>query len=110
MEQSAGKNFFVKYWNGEIPLWKSFWLINPPFNILDNRIIDYLTFVEDLQARLGLSIVFIIVSVLQTVGLWQSATNYQKDINKNQIWAILTKIYIIMVVFSTIIFSLSLLK
>ena len=38
MEQSTGKNFFVKYWNGEILLWKSFWLITLPVTYLLGKI------------------------------------------------------------------------
>ena len=120
MEQSAGKNFFVKYWNGEIPLWKSFWLIYIPIMCcciyccnysVNDLYVNYnkvyvLPMIIFLHKRYGEYPLFLIfLQTFNTMGLWKSATNYNQ--NHQKIWGAIihTLIVFYIIIFIKIIFD-----
>ena len=97
-------NLIYKFWNGRLPLWKSYWLVgelinalvivlifNIEINLFNNQIIkNSLPFLTFENFNLISKFFIIIWTLFITVGIWRSAENYKGNI----IWIISTLIFL----------------
>ena len=97
------KKLCINFWNGNIPLWKSYWLIGELLNalviliivnieiqIFQNNLINLIPFVDFNNFNLLSKIILIFWTTLITVGIWRAAEKYKGNI----IWIILTLIFL----------------
>ena len=97
------KKLCINFWNGNIPLWKSYWLIGELLNalviliivnieiqIFQNNLINLIPFVDFNNFNLLRKIILIFWTTLITVGIWRAAEKYKGNI----IWIILTLIFL----------------
>ena len=97
------KNLYIKFWNGNVPLWKSYWLVGELLNalvilvivnieirIFQNNLINILPFLSFNNFSLISKIILIFWSIFITVGIWRAAEKYKGNI----IWIILTLIFL----------------
>ena len=83
VKKSKNKNFFVKFWNGELSLPMSYWGVGVGIGILYG----------------GLAGIFTVIAGLSddaVVGIWRSSNNYKGP----KFWAVLAKILIVLGVIS----------
>ena len=94
----------INFWNGNIPLWKSYWIVGELLNaivifLIFNFEIKYLnntlsgniiTFINFNNFSLISKFIVIIWSIFITIGIWRSAENYKG----NFIWIILTLFFL----------------
>ena len=93
-----------KFWDGQIPLWKAYWLVGELLNalviliifnielkIFNNKLISNLIpFFSFNNFNLLNKIILILWTLFITVGIWRSAENY----NGHLPWIILTLIFL----------------
>tara|TARA_B100000965_G_C19331024_1_gene643026 strand:- start:306 stop:638 length:333 start_codon:yes stop_codon:yes gene_type:complete len=97
------KKLCINFWNGNVPLWKSYWLIGELLNalmiliivnieiqIFQNNLINLIPFVDFNNFNLLSKIILIFWTIFITVGIWRSAEKYKG----NLIWIILTLIFL----------------
>tara|TARA_Y100001970_G_C14169739_1_gene823433 strand:+ start:198 stop:530 length:333 start_codon:yes stop_codon:yes gene_type:complete len=97
------KNLCLKFWNGNIPLWKSYWLVgellngiviliivNVEIRIFENNLINLLPFLNFNNFSLISKAILIFWTIFITVGIWRAAEKYKGNI----IWIILTLIFL----------------
>tara|TARA_B100001540_G_C15775661_1_gene628538 strand:- start:1331 stop:1663 length:333 start_codon:yes stop_codon:yes gene_type:complete len=97
------KKLCINFWNGNVPLWKSYWLIGELLNalmiliivnieiqIFQNNLISLIPFVDFNNFNLLSKIILIFWTIFITVGIWRSAEKYKG----NLIWIILTLIFL----------------
>ena len=97
------KKLCINFWNGNVPLWKSYWLIGELLNalmiliivnieiqIFQNNLISLIPFVDFNNFNLLFKIILIFWTIFITVGIWRSAEKYKG----NLIWIILTLIFL----------------
>ena len=97
------KKLCINFWYGNIPLWKSYWLIgelvnalviliivNIEIQIFQNNLINLIPFVDFNNFNLLSKIILIFWTTLITVGIWRAAEKYKGNI----IWIILTLIFL----------------
>ena len=97
------KKLCINFWNGNVPLWKSYWLIcevlnalmiliivNIEIQIFQNNLINLIPFVDFNNFNLLSKIILIFWTIFITVGIWRSAEKYKG----NLIWIILTLIFL----------------
>jgi hypothetical protein len=70
-------SIIIKFWNGEITLWKSYW-ISQLLYIPLGLTLGFLSVELDLP-NLVFEIVFILYAYLVLVGVWRSSKKYQGD-------------------------------
>ena len=94
----------INFWNGNIPLWKSYWIVGELLNaivifLIFNFEIKYLnntlsgniiTFINFNNFSLISKFIVIMWSIFITIGIWRSAENYKG----NFIWIILTLFFL----------------
>ena len=94
----------INFWNGKIPLWKSYWIVGELLNaivifLIFNFEIKYLnntlsgniiTFINFNNFSLISKFIVIMWSIFITIGIWRSAENYKG----NFIWIILTLFFL----------------
>ena len=95
VKKSKNKNFFVKFWNGELSLPMSYWGVGVGIGILYGGLAGIFTVIAGLSddALWGFIIPFQIYTV---VGIWRSSNNYKGP----KFWAVLAKIAIVLGVLS----------
>ncbi len=95
VKKSKNKNFFVKFWNGELSLPMSYWGVGVGIGILYGGLAGIFTVIAGLSddALWGFIIPFQIYTV---VGIWRSSNNYKGP----KFWAVLAKILIVLGVIS----------
>ncbi len=90
------------FWNGEISLWKSYWLIGELLNALvlliifnfeiylfgNNKFLEFLPLLSYSELTIFSKFTILIWSIYITVGIWRSAENYKGNI----IWIFLSLI------------------
>jgi len=90
------------FWNGYIPLWKSYWLIGELLNALvlliifnleiylfgNNKFLEFLPLLNYSELTIFSKFTILVWSICITVGIWRSAENYKGNI----IWIILSLI------------------
>ena len=98
------KKIVIKFWNGEITLWKSYWLIGELFNAIfllfifnfeiyifgNNKFTNFLPFLDFSNVSLLSKLILITWTIFITVGIWRSAENYKGSM----IWIIATFIFL----------------
>ena len=98
------KNLIIKFWNGQITLWKSYWLVGELLNALiiliifnieirifsNNLIGNLLPFLNFNNFNFLSKLILICWTLFITVGIWRSAENY----NGHLPWIILTLIFL----------------
>ena len=89
-KKSKNKNFFVKFWNGELSLPMSYWGVGLGIGILYGGLAGIFTIIVGLSddALWGFIIPFQIYTV---VGIWRSSNNYKGP----KFWSILAKIAVV---------------
>ena len=95
VKKSKNKNFFVKFWNGELSLPMSYWGVGVGIGILYGGLAGIFTVIAGLSddALWGFIIPFQIYTV---VGIWRSSDKYKGP----KFWAILAKIAVIVGIIS----------
>ena len=95
--KSKNKNFFVKFWDGELSLPMSYWGVGLGIGILYGGIAGIFTVIVDLSddALWGFIIPFQIYTV---VGIWRSSNNYKGP----KYWAVLAKIAVVIGIISNL--------
>ena len=86
-----------KYYNGEISLGKSYWLIAVPSGIIF-RILGA-------ETSLLFSFIGLLMFIYISIGLWRSATNYQKNlkVGERKYWGSIVQVLVIVNIIMTII-------
>ena len=106
------KNIISQYWNGEIPLLKSFWIVavvllsiaSIPSYIIDDQIISRMS---DEMAILILvwTVLFYLFLIYTYVGLWRSSSKYideRKKSKRSVLWGYATYAVIVVATLSGI--------
>ena len=90
-------NFFVKFWNGDLSLPMSYWLVGVVFSVVVGFVIVAIVIAAGLHedAMFGFLIPWYIYT---TVGIWRSSDKYKGP----KFWAILAKIAVILGVLSAL--------
>lgn len=73
------KNFIKKLFNGDVKLWKVFWIFCIPFNILFNFIVlslDYYPFAGVFQVYTLINLIFLCYQYFIFICLWRSSKKY----------------------------------
>ena len=96
-KNSNNKNFFIKFWNGDLSLPMSYWLVGVLFSAVVGFIIGIFVISTGLQpdAIFGFLIPWYIYT---TVGIWRSSDRYKGP----KFWSILAKIAVVLGVLSAI--------
>ena len=91
------ENFIRKFFQGNLKLWQSFWLVGFIGGVIVGKVI---VFIEEkifssytqnpFEFSMRGKILVLIWVIFSTIGIWRSAENYQGNI----FWKISTKIYI----------------
>ena len=98
------KKLINKFWNGEITLWKSYWIVGELLNALlillifnieikffRNTVVrNFLPFLNFNNFHFLNKSILIVWTIFITVGIWRSAEKYKG----NLIWIILTLIFL----------------
>jgi len=98
------RNIIIKFWNGEITLWKSYWLVGELINALvilgiynleikffyNNLLIKSIPFLNFNNFHLINKIILICWTFFITVGIWRSAEVYKGRL----IWIVLTLLFL----------------
>ena len=98
------KKIVIKFWNGEITLWKSYWLIGELLNAIfillifnfeiyifkNNQFTNFLPFLDFSNFSLLSKLILILWTGFLTTGIWRSAENYKGSM----IWIIATFIFL----------------
>ena len=98
------ENLIRKFWVGEIPLWRSYWLIGELLNalfillifnieiyIFDNsKFTSSLPFLDFSNFSVISKLLIIVWTSFLTVGIWRSAENYKGNI----IWIVATFLFL----------------
>lgn len=104
------QKLIIKFWNGEIILWKSYWFVGELLNALlillvfnfeiyflkNNILTNSLVFIELSNFNFLTKTIIMIWTVFITVGIWRSAEKYKGHI----IWIIATLLFLSYRVFS----------
>ena len=96
-KKSKNKNFFIKFWDGELSLPMSYWGVGLGIGILYGGIAGIFTVIAGLSddALWGFIIPFQIYTV---VGIWRSSNNYKGP----KFWSVLTKIAVVIGILSNL--------
>ena len=97
------KNLCINFWQGDIQLWKSYWLVGELLNALviliivnieiqvfQNNMINLLPFLSFNNFNFISKVILIFWTIFITVGIWRAAEKYKGNI----IWVILTLIFL----------------
>ena len=100
--QKNKKNFFVRFWNGQLSLPMSYWGVGVGIGILFSILVVIIIVMLGMHddAMWGFIIQFQIYTV---VGIWRSADRYKGP----KFWAILAKIAVIIGILSNLMSLLS---
>ena len=104
------KKLVEKFLNGDVALWKSYWLVgellnalmiliifNIEVNFFDNKIIsDFLPFFNFKDINFFNKVILILWTLLITIGIWRSAEKYNGPI----LWIFITLIFLSYRIFS----------
>ena len=94
------EQLIIRFWNGDIILWRSYWLVGELLNALfillifnfeiyifgNNQFSSSIPFLDFTNVSLFSKIILIIWTFFITVGIWKSAENY----NGSLLWVIAT--------------------
>ena len=96
-KKSKNKNFFIKFWDGELSLPMSYWGVGLGIGILYGGIAGIFIVLAGLSddALWGFIIPFQIYAV---VGIWRSSNNYKGP----KFWSVLTKIAVVIGILSNL--------
>ena len=96
-KKADNSNFFVKFWNGDLSLPMSYWLVGVVFSFVVGFVIGIIVISSGLHedAMFGFLIPWYVYTA---VGIWRSSDKYKGP----KFWAILAKIAIIFGVLSAL--------
>jgi len=98
------KKIIKEFWNGNILLWKSYWLVGELLNAIfillifnfeiyifkNNQFTNFLPFLDFSNFSIFSKSILLIWTVFITVGIWKSAEKYKG----NMIWILATFIFL----------------
>ena len=98
------EKLIIRFYRGQITLWRSYWLVGELFNALlillifnleiyifnNNQFTNSLPFLDFSNFSLLSKLVLVIWTFFLTIGIWRSAENYKGNI----IWILLTFVII----------------
>ena len=90
-KKADNANFFVKFWNGDLSLPMSYWLVGVVFSLVVGFVIGVIVIAAGLHedAMFGFLIPWYVYT---TVGIWRSSNKYKGPKG----WAILAKVAVIL--------------
>ena len=96
-KKTDNSNFFVKFWNGDLSLPISYWLVGVVFSLVVGFVIGFIVIAAGLHedAMFGFLIPWYVYT---TVGIWRSSDKYKGP----KFWAILAKIAVVLGVLSAL--------
>jgi hypothetical protein len=94
---NKNQNFFIKFWNGDLSLPVSYWLVGIVFGIILGLAIGLFVGVSGMP-EIAINIILIPWYVYTAVGIWRSSDKYKGK----KFWAILAKIVIVLGVISSL--------
>ena len=95
--KSQPANFFVKFWNGDLSLPMSYWLVGLVFGIVVGFSIGILVFALGMP-EVMINILIIPWAIYVSVGIWRSSDKYKGP----KFWSGLVKVLVIIGVISTV--------
>jgi len=98
------EKLIIRFWNGEITLWRSYWLVGELLNSLfilaifnfeiyafkNNKFTSSLPFLDFTNFSFLSKFILIFWTIFLSVGIWRSAENYKGNI----IWIIATFLFL----------------
>ena len=98
------KQFIIRFWQGKITLWKSYWLVGELLNAFlillilnfeiyifkNNQFSNSLPFINFNDFNFISKFLLIMWSIFISIGIWRSAENYKG----NLFWIILTFLFL----------------
>ena len=96
-KKSQTENFFVRFWNGDLSLPMSYWVVGVGFGVAYGFLVGLFTISAGMSedAIWGFLIPFQIYTV---VGIWRSANKYKGA----KFWAILAKVAVVFGIISNL--------
>lgn len=95
--KKSNQNFFIKFWNGDLSLPMSYWLVGIVFGIILGLVIGLFVGISGMP-EIAINIILIPWYVYTAVGIWRSSDKYKGK----KFWAILAKIAIVLGVISSL--------
>ena len=95
------KGFIMDFWNGDVKLWKSFWLMRTLAAFVYGVIIATAWAVMNpyVEFPILLALILIVpVDVFMIIGTWRSSDKYKGP----KFWAVLTKIVLVLGIITTL--------
>lgn len=104
---SKSGNWLVRHWKGELPLWKSYWLVGTLLGtvvgFLGGFVIGFsegLKFPRErtLLVGIGFMAIWVVIAVWQLVGIWRAAGNYLRE-GKGELrrfWALAARVFAVL--------------
>ena len=89
--KSQPANFFQKFWNGDISLPKSYWLVGVVFGMIVGFVIGIIV-ISLGMSEIAINLFLIPWAIFSTVGIWRSSDKY-KGLT---LWSVLAKISIVL--------------
>ena len=104
------KKLVIKFWNGEIILWRSYWLVGELLNALfvllvfnleiyifgNKQFSNSLPFLDFSNFSFLSKIILVMWTIFITIGIWRSAENYKGSI----VWIVATFLFLSYRIFS----------
>ena len=93
--KSQPANFFQKFWNGDISLPKSYWLVGVVFGMIVGFVIGIIV-ISLGMSEIAINLFLIPWAIFSTVGIWRSSDKYKGS----KFWAVLTKVVLVIGIIS----------
>ena len=90
VKRKVSKNFFIKFWNGDLSLPMSYWLVAVVFGIIVGLVVLMITIATGMP-EVMMSILLLPWVVYVSVGCWRSSDKYRGP----KFWSIIVKILVI---------------
>jgi predicted branched-subunit amino acid permease len=95
--RKSNQNFFIKFWNGDLSLPMSYWLVGIVFGIIVGFTIGLFVGFSDMP-EFAIDVLLIPWFIFIFVGIWRSSDKYKGA----KFWAILAKVAVVLGVFSAL--------
>ncbi|MBT7623600.1 MAG: hypothetical protein HN595_03640 [Flavobacteriaceae bacterium] len=93
--KKSNQNFFIKFWNGDLSLPMSYWLVGTVFGIGVGLAVGLFVGFSGMP-EVAVNIFLIPWFIYSTVGIWRSSDKYKGA----KFWAILVKVVIVLGIIS----------
>ena len=95
--KKASKNFFIKFWNGDLSLPMSYWVVGLVLGTIVGILIGILVFALGMP-EVMINILIIPWAIYVSVGIWRSSDKYKGP----KFWSGLVKVLVIIGIISTV--------